>query len=301
LTITYDKAQPGYTALTITYDKAQPGYTGKTTAVKLSMWFNDYSVKSAWLHRHAAMTPLFANDQICASQDIAHQEQHACRASQVTMYGKYRTSDLPDRQIDIPTSLLSPTTMNCMDWDGEGPKKAEIDLWQDCRMQCLLNLAGLRGVRWTLKTGLNCPEKPADLYNQLNPDWASTVKMGHIRTFMSPSPSKSRYNRSLNRSVRKQHTAAAMSLLELRCSTPELESEDVDVVPDYITPTSTSSDSSSGVEHRSSSRLIAAAVCCFLTDRLSERLYLDLDGDGDMNVRMWPILTVEAQSGLSWL
>ncbi|WAR11745.1 hypothetical protein MAR_025925 [Mya arenaria] len=72
-------------------------------------------------------------------------------------------------------------------------------------------------------------KKPADLYDQLNPDWAPTVKMGHIRTFMSPSPSKSRYNRSLNRSVRKQHTAAAMSLLELRCSTPELESEDVDV------------------------------------------------------------------------
>ncbi|WAQ95922.1 PRKDC-like protein [Mya arenaria] len=25
--------------------------------------------------------------------------------------------------------------MNCTDWDGEGPKEAEIDLWEDCRMQ----------------------------------------------------------------------------------------------------------------------------------------------------------------------
>ncbi|WAR28119.1 hypothetical protein MAR_013835 [Mya arenaria] len=40
---------------------------------------------------------------------IAHQEQQTCRESQATKYGKYRRSDLPDIQIDIPTSLLSPT------------------------------------------------------------------------------------------------------------------------------------------------------------------------------------------------
>ncbi|XP_052761107.1 DNA-dependent protein kinase catalytic subunit-like isoform X2 [Mya arenaria] len=31
--------------------------------------------------------------------------------------------------------------MNCTDWDGEGPKEAEIDLWEDCRMQCLTSLS----------------------------------------------------------------------------------------------------------------------------------------------------------------
>ena len=69
-------------------------------------------------------------------------------------------------------------------------------------------------------------EKPADLYDQPNPDSAPTVNMGHIRAFMTQSPSKSRYNRSQNLSVKKQHTAAALSLLEVRCSTPDFGTDD---------------------------------------------------------------------------
>ena len=69
-------------------------------------------------------------------------------------------------------------------------------------------------------------EKPADLYDQLNPDWAPTVNMGHIRAFMTQSPSKSRYNRSQNLSLTKQHTASALSLLEVRCSTPDFGTDD---------------------------------------------------------------------------
>jgi len=65
--------------------------------------------------------------------------------------------------------------------------------------------------------------------------------MGHIRVFMTPSPSKSRYHRSQNRSVKKQRTAAAMSLLELRCATPDLDTDEP-ISSDNESGTSTQTD-----------------------------------------------------------
>ncbi|XP_060578163.1 uncharacterized protein LOC132735245 [Ruditapes philippinarum] len=71
--------------------------------------------------------------------------------------------------------------------------------------------------------------KPADLYDQLNPDWAPTVKMGRCHVLKTPTPTKSRYNRSLIRSSKKLDTAAASALLELSCGNsetdPDLEME----------------------------------------------------------------------------
>lgn len=71
--------------------------------------------------------------------------------------------------------------------------------------------------------------KPADLYDELNPDWAPTVQMGQDHKLKSPTPTKSRYNRSLSRSAKKRECEAARTLIELRCATPETEAQDSDL------------------------------------------------------------------------
>ncbi|KAK6180419.1 hypothetical protein SNE40_012579 [Patella caerulea] len=64
-------------------------------------------------------------------------------------------------------------------------------------------------------------DKPSDLYDTLNPDWAPTVLMGRPDSFCSPPPSLERYKRLKNRLAKKKHSGAAVALLDLKSSIPE--------------------------------------------------------------------------------